>query len=226
MLKRALMLSCAVLPLLAVQAQAGDIVLSIEAGISAYGNSGVSTVDRLERDEIATTHATGVSIGYQDTLWGGRWRGLLGAEHTDADGDWGVFQTNGDLARQTVQIASTSLILGAEYDFKQVGIGDLYPFIGGGVRLNLNRPENGTLIELASGGESGCLSDNSSTTSLGYHGLAGVGYDAGPWTIRTFYQYTDRGDARTSGDGCPTGYDGYTVNLKDHSVRLRLSYAF
>jgi opacity protein-like surface antigen len=205
--------------------KAGEMVLGIEAGMGVFGPSGVSTVDKLERDEIASTSIKGAYLGYQSNAWGGRWRIEGGVEHTDADGDWGVHQTNGDLARQTVQIAATSFKVGAAYDFKQTG--DIFPFVGAGVSLNLNRPENSTVIELAGGGESGCLSDNSDTSSFGYYGKAGVGYDISDRvTMRAFYQYTDRGTAQTGGDGCPAGYDGYTVSLKDHSIRVSFGVRF
>lgn len=210
--------------LMAGTARAGDIVMSVETGFEVFGGSGASTVGKLEREEFASSNIKGVSLGYRDNLWGGRWRAVLGMEHTDVDGDWGVHQPNGDLARQTVQIASTGFKLGAGYDFKQVG--DLYPFVVGGVSLNLNRPENSTLIELAGGGESGCLSDNSDTSSIGYYGGGGIGYDVGRVTFRAFYQYTNRGVAKTSGDGCPAGYDGYTVNIAGHSIRGGVSVAF
>jgi opacity protein-like surface antigen len=205
--------------------KAGEMVLGIEAGMGVFGPSGVSTVDKLERDEIATSTVKGVYLGYQDNAWGGRWRIEGGVEHTDADGDWGVHQTNGDIARQTVQIAATSFKVGAAYDFKQTG--DIFPFVGAGVSFNLNRPENSTIIELAGGGESGCVSDNSDTSSFGYYGKAGVGYDISDRvTMRAFYQYTDRGSAKTGCDGGPAGYEGYTVDLKDHSIRVSFGVRF
>jgi hypothetical protein len=78
-----LLTTCAVAALLScTPALAGEMVLGVEAGFAAFGNSGVSTVDKLERDEIATSTVKGVYLGYQENAWGGRWRVEGGVEHT------------------------------------------------------------------------------------------------------------------------------------------------
>ncbi len=214
----------------ALPAYAGEWVMSLEGGMAFYGDSGVGTVDKLERDEIATGNVKAAGVWYQVPAPSSKGPDIMRIgllyEHADADGDWGVHQPNGDLARQTVQIASSSLAIGLEYDLKRIAIGDLYPFAGVGARVNINRPEGTTVIELAGGGQRACLSDNGDTFSLGWHALGGLGYDIGPVTVRTFYQYTDRGRAFQRGDNCPQRYEPYTVNLKDHSVRLRVSFKF
>jgi len=219
----------AIMVIVAPQARA-EVVLSAEIGLAIMGSSGLPPVGPLERDEVATTQTHGVSIGYQFPVLGGRLRGLLGYERLNADGDWGV-DSAGDTARQTVDIATTGYVLGAEYDFLQVKAGILYPFVGAGVRLNVNRPAHGAIIDHADGSQTGCVGDDADTTSFGWHGLVGVGADFdGGWTARLLYQYTDRGSADMRGDNCPTWrcttISPGSFRITDHSVRLRVSYAF
>lgn len=212
-------------------AYAGEVVLSVETGMAVMGDSGLSTIGPLERDELATSKVQGVSIGYQWPAYGGRVRGLLGYEALNADGDWGV-AADGGVARQTVDINTTGLVLGAEYDIMQVRIGDLYPFVGAGVRLNINRPVHAALITSGEGPTTGCVADDADTWAVGYHGLAGLAYDfAGGWTGRVFYQYTDRGTAdMDERSGCPT-WKGVNISpgkvrIVDQSIRVRVSYQF
>lgn len=208
----------------------GQIVLSAEYGMAFMGDSEVSTIGPLERDEVATTNMQAVSIGYQHPAFGGRVRGLIGYEKLNADGDWGVV-SEGDTARQTVDVQTTGYVLGAEYDFLQVKSGAFYPFVGAGVRLSINRPVHGAIIDHADGSQTGCVGDDADTTSFGWHGNVGLGadFDAG-WTVRAFYQYTDRGSADMKGDNCPT-WRGSVISprnfrITDHSVRVRVSYSF
>ena len=208
----------------------GQIVLSAEAGMAFMGPSGLATVGPLERDEIATTQVQNVSIGYQMPAYGGHVRGLLGYEKLNADGDWGVNDA-GATARQTVDVLTTSFVLGAEYDFLQVKAGAFYPFVGAGVRLNINRPVHGAIINHADGSQTGCVGDDADTTSFGWHGLVGAGADfAQGWTARVFYQYTDHGNAKMTGDNCPSWHGRsiapHNVNVRSHSARVRFSYSF
>lgn len=213
--------------LLTSPAAAGEVVLSAEAGMSFVSDSRISSVGPLHRNELATTLAKGVSVGYQTRLGGGRIRGLLGYDYVNVDGDWGVTH-NGTTARQTLDIQSSSFVLGLEYDFKQVEIGALYPFVGLGVRLVGNRPASATLIEFTDH-ESGCLADDPDTWGLGYHALAGLGVDFDHVTIRVFYQYTDRGSVEVGGDGCPNWHGKqltYTADIRIHGVLVGGSYRF
>ena len=208
----------------------GQIVLSAETGMAFMGPSGLPDVGPLERDEIATTQVQSVSIGYQRPAFGGRARGLFGYEKLHADGDWGVDDA-GATARQTVDVMTTSFVLGAEYDFLQVKAGAFYPFVGAGVRLNINRPVHGAIIDHADGSQTGCVGDDADTSSFGWHGLVGLGADfAKGWTARAFYQYTDHGNAEMTGDNCPSwrgrSIAPHNVNARSHSVRVRLSYSF
>ena len=211
-----------------------QIVLSTEVGLAIMGPSGLADVGPLIRDELATSITQGVSVGYQVPLLGGRIRGLFGYDDLqDTDGDWGVVTADGGVTRQIIDIQSNAFYLGVEYDFLQVKAGYLYPFVGAGARLQRNKPtHHSALVVDGDGNQFGCVADDAATSGFGWHGLVGLGADIGDWTVRAFYQYTDRGHARvTDGGACPS-LGGVPlepkrdIRLTDHDVRVRLSYSF